>query len=342
LEPKTGKYRHESKVKIVLILSLLVIFSYFLSMLYGLTVIFFTAEGRAFSTKNVGLYIPLPILNELPLPIRVNIGLLFLLLWCTYIACFAIALLVQEDFASIIYKLHRVRDIFKNNLLAMPLLASTLLIVIAFVQKLQEDLGIPTIKPSGPIYTDPFQFFLGLTYSPIVEEIGFRLLPIGFYIVAYLTITMKDCDSSKNTKKLTLLKSFLYPETAKKELTFSNNHAPILLRNFVLGEWFMITFTSIIFGLAHYPLGNWGPGKLLSATFSGFSLGIVYIVYGIQASILLHWYFNYYFNAFEIAKNFLPMASTTLTFFWILNLILGIFGLFILTYTGLSKMFKRH
>ncbi|MEM3088858.1 MAG: CPBP family glutamic-type intramembrane protease, partial [Candidatus Bathyarchaeia archaeon] len=102
-----------------------------------------------------------------------------------------------------------------------------------------------------------------------------------------------------------------------------------------------ITLTSIIFGLAHYPLGSWGPGKLLSATFSGFLLGMVYIFYGIQASILLHWYFNYYFNAFEIAGNFFQTASITLLFFWILNLALGILGLAILIYQGLHAILKR-
>ncbi len=64
-------------------------------------------------------------------------------------------------------------------------------------------------------------------------------------------------------------------------------------------EWILIVFSSVLFGLAHIESGGgtiWGAGKVVTAAISGFVIAIVYVAYGAYAAILLHWFFDFYFE----------------------------------------------
>jgi len=68
-------------------------------------------------------------------------------------------------------------------------------------------------------------------------------------------------------------------------------------------EWVTLFFTSGAFGAAHYLYGGgWEIGKISTAMLSGLALGYVYLRYGAYAPVLLHWFFNYYFGAFDLAS----------------------------------------
>lgn len=68
-------------------------------------------------------------------------------------------------------------------------------------------------------------------------------------------------------------------------------------------EWILILLTSVIFGLAHFLAGSgWEVGKISTAFLAGLVFGIVFVAYGAYASILLHWFFNYYFDVLSKAE----------------------------------------
>lgn len=340
MERKTSDPRRILFAWIILAVSLLIIFSYFLSMLFGLAIMFSTTDGRDFRAKSVQPYLLLPSQKLMP----INVGTFFLILWTVYLLCFFAALLSREDYASTILKLRRMKDLFRNNLLSMPMLASALFMTVSLIQRIQEEIGLPTQKSSEGLTPDALELFLGLTYSPIIEEITFRLIPIGLVAVVYITITMSQqtpTNSLSNVIK-TAFKAFLQPEKAKKENSIKSIGSSGIFRGINLAEWSMIIAMSIVFGLAHYPFGSWGPGKLLSASLSGFFLGVVYVAYGIQASILLHWYFNYYLYTLNLARTYFATASFTFVFFYIINLFLGASVYFLLFYGLLNRVFKRN
>jgi hypothetical protein len=58
-----------------------------------------------------------------------------------------------------------------------------------------------------------------------------------------------------------------------------------------------------VFGLAHFLLGGgWQLGKVSTALLAGLVFGIVFVAYGAYASILLHWFFDYYFTILNMAE----------------------------------------
>ena len=92
--------------------------------------------------------------------------------------------------------------------------------------------------------------------------------------------------------------SLLSPERAKRKtgLTdFTTNG----WRGIHWLEWIFIVVSSVLFGLAHVESGggtNWGAGKVVTAAVYGFVIAIAYVAYGAYAAILLHWFFDFYFE----------------------------------------------
>ena len=89
----------------------------------------------------------------------------------------------------------------------------------------------------------------------------------------------------------------------------------------------MLIWTSIAFGLSHYLSGGgWEIGKITSASIVGLALGITYLVYGFQAPILLHWFFNYYFSAFDLASKLHPSIAAVTSIFEVTTVLFGLAG----------------
>jgi hypothetical protein len=79
-------------------------------------------------------------------------------------------------------------------------------------------------------------------------------------------------------------------------------------------EWILLFLTSSLFGIAHIISGgtDWGVGKAFTAAISGFALGFVFLSYGAYAAILLHWFFDFYFETFNVGANVFGGALATL------------------------------
>jgi len=300
---------------ILLVASFFIILTYLLSMGLGVLIFFSTAEGLEFSRESV----------VRPLFIGdINAGLYFLFLWWVFIFCFVAAWKYRESLSS------KIRDflsgdtggsLFRNNLLAMPLISSMLLVAIIVLHLLQTQSGIPTGEVG---VTDPFYDFLRFSSAPLIEEIIFRIIPIGVFLMTYTFLAGKAVkpDFSQSRRLKASILSVLQPEKIKKEIGLKTISENGLFGGVIWAEWVMIFFTAFLFGVAHY-LGGWGPGKISQAALSGGVFALAYLCYGIQAPILLHWYFNYYFTAFDLSVDYFSAGIDFYSFSWSINILLG-------------------
>lgn len=256
-------------------------------------------------------------------PVSVNLLFFYLLLVAGYAACFLAAFKAHGGFLRNLLAIAKGDQLprIPNWLVVMPLASSALLIVVLLITFVQDWLGVPTgslppVAPSILLYS--------LTYSPILEEWTFRLSPIGL-VVALRILFAKGPQSSS-------LLSFILPERAKAEAGL-----PRIYGNGWKGihwsEWLALVMTSIVFGLAHVLAGGgWEIGKITTATVSGLVLGASFLAYGGYAAVLLHWFFNFYFEIFALGSTLvggiLDIAATLVS---LLTIAVGIIGLTLAT-----------
>ncbi len=331
----------------LIIAVLFLVFSYFLSLPLGLVLFFFTSTGLDVSRLYL-LKLPIPLLidRDFSIPATINVGLVFLFLLGVYALCFVSAWMSRESLHSVIKKgfSRPLRQLFSNNLFAMPTIASMLFVAFIIIHVL---LGVPT--GSGPFEPSedplqPFKDFLEVTYSPLVEEIGFRLIPIGIFLVAYLFVVGREkvAEFSGGEFLRVLFLIPFYPDKAK-ELLGVRTVTEFGIRGISLAEWIVIAFTSVAFGLVHIG-GGWEAGKSISASINGLAFGLVYLLYGVQAPILLHWFFNYYisgYGAYGLALDFYPIISPIFLLIFLGTLVLGVLGWIMFTALLGARLYRR-
>lgn len=307
----------------LVVIVFLLLASFFLAMLLGPTLFFLT-----------------------PVSLDFNLGVFFLLAWSLFILCFLAGWQLRESFRHVVSKAFSrpFNRLFNNWLFAMPVVASTLLFVVSLIIAVQDLGGVPTGGlPAPKTDVEAFSFYLSLTYAPLIEEIGFRILPIGIFLATHLLLTQTELGTTSQSfiQRLKLfLSSFLYPDKAKQMVEgVKNVTANGVLNGISKGEWIMLLFTSLVFGTAHIVSGiGWEFGKITSTFVQGFVFGLVYLAYGVQASILLHWFFNYYFYSFQLASHYLSSGFDFFVWIELLTLRLGLVFLVVFAYFGLKRM----
>jgi hypothetical protein len=106
---------------------------------------------------------------------------------------------------------------------------------------------------------------------------------------------------------------FLSPDSAKAKVGL-----PTITTNGWHGihwsEWILLFLTSSFFGIAHVISGgtDWGIGKAVTAAISGLALGLIFLSYGAYAAILLHWFFDFYFETFSVGADVFGGAIASL------------------------------
>ncbi len=326
----------------LIITVLLLVSSYLLAMLLGPTLLF-SQDGIAAGNENSPLPILLFVVIGFYTSTALNVGLVFLFLWGVFAFCFVAAWEFRENFHEVIKKgfSRPVKKLFDNWLFAMPIIASMLLIAVIVIHSFQEAHGVPT--GDIPLPPNRFEALFDLSYAALIEEIGFRVTPIGAFLIVYLFWA-----GSRNAVKLSLgqrIKLFLaaplFPDEAKKIVGVKTVSNSGIRGGISLGEWAMVFFTAIIFGLAHYlPGGGWEIGKVTSASVVGLAMGLTYLLYGVQAPILLHWFFNYYNYAYYFASELYTSVLTTSILIDYITRVLGVLGWLAVIALGLYKMFR--
>ena len=322
-----------------------IVASYLLVHLMGYGFFFFTPGGLALGMRSLNFPILILFLLGFMAPIPLGAGSVFFFLWIVYSVCFLFAWKWRRGFHVVVAKRAStgLRDVFSNFLFAMPLLSSMVLTAALAIIYSQGIVGIETGVPQ--LSPDPHEAFLDLAYAPFIEELAFRLVPIGLVVVFYVFLLGKNVrgvSAVGNRFKLFFM-VFLYPEGAKKMVGLPNVDEDGVSRGVSLLEWVMVFVTSLVFGLAHVlsPVG-WEIGKVTSTFVQGFFFAVTYVIYGFQAPILLHWYFNYYFYFFDLSvvEGFFPTTIGLLSVIEIIILLVGVFGWVAFAVVGVRKFVR--
>lgn len=221
----------------------------------------------------------------LSIPLAIEVGDAFIVLWIVYVVLFTIALLGPKDgFLNTMSSLlsHGKLNTKSNYLVAVTKWFSILILVSAIINSVQEIFGVSTVPPIAE--NNLIQFFY-VTLAPLTEEIGFRVLLIGLPLFAIY--------SHKSSIKH-LFKSLWFPS--------DNLHVYDSKRAIIL-----IAIVAVFFGLSHIISGEpWSDGKFAQATASGIILGWLYFRFGLVSAILVHWATNYFVFSYV---NFISQIS---------------------------------
>ena len=207
------------------------------------------------------------------IPADYELGDGFILVWASFVILFAISMIgPKKNFLTTLVAMmsegkYNIQD---NYIATIIKWFSVLVIVSAIIAIIQGIFGIQIESPQSE--NDLVQFF-DISFAPIIEEIGFRVLLIGLPLFAIF--------SHKMSGKF-FIKSLWNP--------FGILHVYDEKR-----AWVIIFTVGIFFGLAHILTGDaWSEGKFAQAAASGIILGFVYFRYGFLASVLVHWASNYF------------------------------------------------
>ncbi len=308
MSTRTSVQRVKTVAKwISLLLAIFFAVSYLISLALGPVLFFSTTDGLSVAARHVH-EIPVDIFMAitLPMPLGVSYGALFAGLWIAFVICIIFAGLSRGGFVrSAKEVLEKSLSLAKANfLIIMPLVGAGLLYTTVLIAQFQETQGVQTGNLNFPPATSPYVILLNLAFASVREEFAFRITTIGIPLAIFLLYAYRsDAKVSGlwNKAKLILL-SMASPERSKSTLGYKNVGANGFLRGISPLEWSLILLTAVAFGLAHYLLGGgWQAGKISTAFLAGLVFGIMYVVYGAYASILLHWFFNYYFTVLDMA-----------------------------------------
>ena len=244
-----------------------------LSFPFGLFVVFDTDIG-----DDINFQYPLnslDIFKEIRylIPFDIEIGDVFIVLWSIYAILFTIAMFGPDKgfLKTLSANLSNGKLETKSNyMIAITKWFSILILISVIIDFIQHGFGIVTVPP--PVDNDLTQF-LYVSLSPIVEELGFRVILIGLPLFVFYS------------HKLSIKHFF-------KSLWNPNRNLHIYDFRKIL---FLIILVGIFFGLAHIMTGEpWSEGKFAQATASGIILGWLYFRFGLIPAILVHWGTNYF------------------------------------------------
>jgi hypothetical protein len=201
----------------------------------------------------------------------IEIGNLFVIVWAFFLILFTIAVFgPKKSFLKVLSPImagsYESQD--DNYLVHAIKWFSIIIILSEAIDIIQQFVGIKTVLP--PIENDLLQL-LSVTFAPVIEEIGFRVILVG--IPLFLLYSHRA--SAKHFFKS------LWNPSANLPITSSKNAVIVIL---VVG---------VFFGVSHIMSEQWGQGKFAQAAMSGIILGWVYYRYGFVASVLIHWATNY-------------------------------------------------
>ena len=273
------------------------VFTYGLAIVIGFATVIATQLGSQLLSLNGHLPVE-AFLLFIPTPLPVNLLVLVFVCLIVFCICFMVAGNEKGGFLLGLKQVSRGSrpSTIPNWLVVMPLVSSTLLIIVLVLTEIQSTAGLPTGSLNNQ---SPALLFADLTYSPIAEEIGFRVtalgLALGLIAVVRIFLKTKEATEPKRINPIRLiLSTMIFPDYAKGKagLPTIASHG---WKGIHWADWLAVIGISTVFGLDHYTSGSgWGPGKVLTAGLSGFVLALTYMAYGPYADILLHWFFNFY------------------------------------------------
>ncbi len=237
--------------------------------------------------------------------------ILFILLVCIYSVMMLLTLFDGEkNIGEALRALLKggVGEAFRNSFFSTASLSSAAFFASVLILSLQEKAGVPTGQLE---YPNRLYELVSLSYSPLIEELGFRVSIIGtIAIYAYLTHAPRQ--ESSRLSLGSVLVSLFYPQRLRETVGEG-----LPRRRLEVWFWVGVIISSIVFGSVHFLYGwivgsvEWNVGKITQATMSGFVFGYLYIRFGLPASVISHWSFNYLIDAQLILQERYPIVVST-------------------------------
>ncbi len=216
----------------------------------------------------------------------------------------------------------------RNFLYAMPFVATGTLVGIIALTVLIEAAGVPA-EPTW-VWPGPILLMLEGSYAALVEELVFRLLFVGgiLFIVAISRLGRGTEGSGADA-----LKALFFPGWLEGDMKRAVRKA----------GWVLVLLSSLAFGLAHFLGGGWEVGKAITATIDGLVLGACFLLYGIHASLLLHWFRNYYLSSWEALAYATGSDVALLAHLLVIlfNVVLGVLSLIMFLVQGIRLVMRR-
>jgi CAAX prenyl protease-like protein len=212
------------------------------------------------------------------LPFTVPIGGLFVLLMVVYAGLLLFGALQPMNLVQV------VRGAFRTGIGALadsPFIV--ILVSIGFLRFSLDGIAAVSSAVAGPI-GNPFSsydaliYFGSLTFSPLREELGFRVVLIG--VVAFVLCIGKPVRQA--------LKALWRPSVAYEGVLVGGATSTII--------WLATVASAATFGVCHVNCGgsggyNWS--YFPAAAWGGLVLGFLYVRYGLHVAILTHWGIDY-------------------------------------------------
>jgi len=278
----------------------------------------------------LNLFITVPIPGIPPFYVGVPAWGLALALQMAFAICLFVAFAEARGFHKAISESpdKPIMKCMRNFLYAMPFVATGALVGIIFLTMLIEAAGVP----AGPTWALPGPILIMLegSYAALVEELVFRLLFVGgvLFIVAISRLGRGMEGSGADA-----LKALFFPGWLRGDMKKAVRKA----------GWVLVLLSSLAFGLAHSLGGGWGMGKAITATIDGLVLGACYLLYGIHASLLLHWFRNYYLFSWEALAHVTGSDVALLAYLLVILFIymLGLLSLIMFLVQGIRLVMRR-
>ena len=244
-----------------------------LSFPFGVFVVFNTDIGDdinfQYPLNNLDIFKELGYLT----PFDIEIGDVFIVLWAIYAILFTISMFGPDKgfLKALSANLsHEKLETKSNYMITITKWFSILILISIVIDFIQQGFGIVTVHPS---IDNNLAQFLYVSMSPIIEELGFRVILIGLPLFVFYShkLSMKH-----------FFKSIWNPSRNLHIYDFRKT-------------LFLIVLVGIFFGLAHIMTGEpWSEGKFAQAAISGIILGWLYFRFGLITAILVHWGTNYF------------------------------------------------
>ena len=212
------------------------------------------------------------------LPFAVPIGGIFVLLTVVYAGLFVAGVLQPRS------ALEATREAFRTGIGALtssPIIV--ILLSMGFLRFTLDVIAAISTAAAGPI-GNPFSSFDlllefgSLTFAPLREELGFRLVLIG--LVAFVLCIGKPLRQA--------LRALWRPSAAYEGMLVGGAASTII--------WLATVASAATFGVCHVNCGgsggyNWS--YFPAAAWGGLVLGYLYVKYGLHVAILTHWGIDY-------------------------------------------------
>ena len=322
-------------LKLILLLSIFIVIAlYLFAIPLGLELFLFEKLSTTYSPSHT---ISIKFLYT---HLEVSLNHIFISLISFYALCFALAWKKNISFHKVIQRFlsEPVSLQMKNFLFALPILSSLTYIAAMSGFFFKESYIIPVVKT--PLPEDTLLTFFRLCISPLTEVLTYQILPIGvFLVVRLLTLRKKEASLCWKERLKICFLAFTSPDDAKGMLDLKTVDDSGFWGGISLDEWMMVLFTSIFSAFSHYLFtSTWSVGWVASGFIQGLVLGSSYLVYGVQAPILLRWLSHYSLYTYSLTTVIHPNLAVLNFLNEKLTLGLGGFVLLLIAYLGVREL----